>query len=196
MCLVGRRDSMMCKGTLRIKTSKQQRYGVSWESIREKSGKQAASKAKGISMLFKWLGFILWEIKCWWRNLTKGVVWSKFLLRRKSLSGLNKDDLVKRVHVCFCYRCCTYVRLAALPYLLLSALLGVWCRPVTLSPHSSKPLFSVSAAAVINAVERRQMKRRAEGSATRVTAIKVSVCKKAELQKQQHNAGIWEHTMC
>lgn len=46
MCLVGRRDSMMCKGTLGIKTSKQQRYGVSWESIREKSGKTGGQQSK------------------------------------------------------------------------------------------------------------------------------------------------------
>lgn len=46
----------MCKGTLRIKTSKQQRYRVSWESIREKSGKTGSQQSRKD---FKQLGFIL-----------------------------------------------------------------------------------------------------------------------------------------
>lgn len=73
-------------------------------------------------------------------------MWSKFLLRRKSLSGLNKDDSVRG-------RMCVYAPAAVLvrawlpfPYLLLVALLAMWCRPVPLPPHSSKLLFSVSAA--------------------------------------------------
>lgn len=110
ICLVEKGGSVMCKGTLGKQTSKQQRYRVSWESLE----RQAGNKTERISVLSTQYGFILWEITCWWRYLTKGPVWSKFLVRRKSLSGLNKDDSVKGAHVCLCSCWGTYVCLAAL----------------------------------------------------------------------------------
>jgi len=108
-------------------------------------------------------------------------VWSEFLLRRKSLSGLNKDgSSVKGVHVCLCSRCGAYVCLAALPYLL-----GWACGANQLLYLHILPSLCVQCLQLplINAVERRQMKRRAEGREMMKNSQE-GIRKKAELQKK------------
>lgn len=111
-------------------------------------------------------------------------MWSEFLLRRKSLSGLNKDESsIKGAHVCLCSCCGAYVCLAALPYL--TPLLGWVCGANQLLYLHILPSLCVQCLQppLINAVERRQMKRRAEGREM-MSNSQEGIHKKAELQKK------------
>lgn len=100
-------------------------------------------------------------------------------------------------------RCvCVYAPTAVLvhiqlpfPYLLLVALPAMWYRPVPLPPHSSTPLFSVSAAPADKRCWKKTDAQKSGGKRGWTTAMKAPA-RKPSCGRNSAEAWVWEHTMC